>query len=305
MGKKQKMKMAAQMAIAASASAAKKQEEIKAMDHVLAAKGAGAKEAPAAGGGRPGCSARKEPNKMDPKYRKNLKKLMSLAQKLPANLLTPKKSQEAAATAEDSNGSGESTDSDDEEAPNLVELSLKDKLGELSSLGQLALRSTDSAKQSRGEKKARRILMKLDLKPIENVVRVTMKKNKNILLCINKPEVYKVPHSETIICFGEIRVEDLTNAAASQAVAKAAERYCKPTPGTGEDAKNKEAATAEAPAVDDGDEEEVDVEAAKALDEKDIELVQMQAVCTRNRAIKALLKNDNDVVNAIMALTVG
>merc|ERR1719228_2860072 len=46
------------------------------------------------------------------------------------------------------------------------------------------------AKQSRGEKKARKIMSKLGLKQVAGVSRVTVRKSKNILFVINKPDVY-------------------------------------------------------------------------------------------------------------------
>lgn len=39
------------------------------------------------------------------------------------------------------------------------------------------------------------------------------------------------------------------------------------------------------------------------IEEKDIELVMSQANVSRNRAVKALKNADNDLVNAIMELT--
>lgn len=39
------------------------------------------------------------------------------------------------------------------------------------------------------------------------------------------------------------------------------------------------------------------------MEEKDIELVMSQASVSRNKAIRALKKTDNDLVNAIMELT--
>ena len=39
------------------------------------------------------------------------------------------------------------------------------------------------------------------------------------------------------------------------------------------------------------------------LDEKDIEMVMDQANVSRNAAIRGLKKNNNDIVNAIMELT--
>ena len=51
---------------------------------------------------------------------------------------------------------------------------------------------------------------------------------------------------------------------------------------------------------EDDDDEEVD---AEGLESKDIELVMQQASVSRNKAIKALKENDNDIVNSIMALS--
>ena len=48
---------------------------------------------------------------------------------------------------------------------------------------------------------------------------------------------------------------------------------------------------------EESDEEEVD---STGVEEKEIELVMQQAGVSRNKAIKALKKNDNDIVNAIM-----
>lgn len=62
------------------------------------------------------------------------------------------------------------------------------------------------AKQSRSEKKARKAMSKLGLKSVSSVKRVTIRKSKNILFVINKPDVYKSPASDTYIVFGEAKV---------------------------------------------------------------------------------------------------
>ena len=49
--------------------------------------------------------------------------------------------------------------------------------------------------------------------------------------------------------------------------------------------------------VEEDDDEEVD---ATGVEDKDIELVVSQANVSRNKAIKALKNNNNDIVNAIM-----
>ena len=61
-------------------------------------------------------------------------------------------------------------------------------------------------KQSRSEKKARKAIIKLGLKQTTGITRVTIRKSKNILFVIAKPEVYKSPASDTYIVFGEAKV---------------------------------------------------------------------------------------------------
>merc|ERR1712195_103527 len=130
--------------------------------------------------------------------------------------------------------------------------------------------SKGRAKQSRSEKKSRKAMQKLGMKPVPGICRVTVKKSKNILFVIKEPDVFKTNDS---------------NAANEQF-----------KPPVGGDAKIPEAVE-EVDGDDDGDEDAGD------LDENDIELVVKQAGVSRSKAIKALKLNDKDVVNAIMALS--
>jgi len=157
------------------------------------------------------------------------------------------------------------------------------------------------AKQSRGEKKARKIMSKLGLKQVTGVSRVTIRKSKNILFVINKPDVYKNPASDTYIVFGEAKIEDLSQQAQIDAAKKfnAAEA---PQPSEmGGHGTTGAAVPGGQPAIPEDDEdEEVDEEGVEA---NDIELVMSQANVSRSKAVKALKNNSNDVVNAIMELT--
>lgn len=148
------------------------------------------------------------------------------------------------------------------------------------------------AKQSRAEKKARKAMLRLGLKTVTGVTRVTIRKSKNILFVINKPDVYKSPAGDTHIVFGEAKIEDLSQ----QAQVQAAEKFKEPEPVKSAISESK---TEPAEAEED-DDEEVD---ASGIEEKDIELVCQQSNVSRNKAIKALRANDNDIVNAIMELT--
>merc|ERR1711908_155184 len=152
-------------------------------------------------------------------------------------------------------------------------------------------------KQSRSEKKSRKAMQKLGMKPVPGIIRVTVKKSKNILFVIKSPDVFKTssdnPKSPaTYIVFGKAEIEDLS----AQATSAAVEQF--KAPGAGLDMGSEDAPKIEAV---DGD-DEVDEDAGD-LDENDIELVVKQACVSKAKAIKALKQNDNDVVNAIMALS--
>ena len=60
---------------------------------------------------------------------------------------------------------------------------------------------------------------KLGLKQVAGVTRVTIRKSKNILFVINKPDVYKNPASDTYIVFGEAKIEDLSQQAQMEVIA--------------------------------------------------------------------------------------
>ena len=148
-----------------------------------------------------------------------------------------------------------------------------------------ALVIAGGSKQSRSEKKSRKAILKLGLKPVPNVSRVTIKKSKNILFVVAKPDVYKHPNSDTHVIFGEAKIEDLS--AAAQA---AAQQF------------NAEMPSVEAPKakIEEEDEGEVD---ETGVEPKDIELVMTQAGVSRGKAVNALKSNDGDIVSSIMGLT--
>jgi nascent polypeptide-associated complex subunit alpha len=112
---------------------------------------------------------------------------------------------------------------------------------------------------------------------------------------INRPEVYKSPNSDTYIIFGEAKVEDLN----SQAQASAAQQL------VNQAQQSREAVPASERKKEEVEEEEDDGEEVddEGIGSKDIELVMVQAGVSRNKAIKALKNNDNDIVNAIMEVS--
>merc|ERR1719436_2399237 len=152
------------------------------------------------------------------------------------------------------------------------------------------------AQQSRAEKKARKIMSKLGLKQVAGVVRVTIRKSKNVLFVIAKPDVYKNPVSDAYIVFGEAKIEDLSQNAQMEAASKFTATAGPPQPVDMGGQVTAPAATQD----DEEDSEEID---ATGVDDKDIELVMSQANVPRSKAISALKNNTNDIVNAIMELT--
>ncbi|KQK23927.1 nascent polypeptide-associated complex subunit alpha-like protein 2 [Brachypodium distachyon] len=161
--------------------------------------------------------------------------------------------------------------------------------------GELGVAGIEGSKQSRSEKKSRKAMMKLGMKPVTGVTRITIKRAKNILFVVSKPDVFKSPTSETYVIFGEAKIEDLS----SQLQAQAAQQFrmhdlskAMAKPDGGAAASGSAAAEEEEEAVD-----ETGIEA------RDIDLVMTQASVSRAKAVRALQAHDGDIVSAIMELT--
>eukprot|EP01059_Diplonema_ambulator_P028307 TRINITY_DN47075_c0_g1_i1.p1 TRINITY_DN47075_c0_g1~~TRINITY_DN47075_c0_g1_i1.p1 ORF type:complete len:184 (+),score=102.21 TRINITY_DN47075_c0_g1_i1:49-600(+) len=158
-----------------------------------------------------------------------------------------------------------------------------------------ALEAADTAEQgeevpmmgraTRSEKKSRKAMAKLGLKPVSGCLKVSINKSKSIVFVISKPDVYKNATGSTYVIFGEARMEHL-NAEKEREAMKAFAAAAK----AGMDDKKDDE-------QDDEEEGEVD---ATGVSEKDIELVMNQANVKRGKAVAALKKANNDVVNAIM-----
>merc|ERR1712224_835650 len=77
-----------------------------------------------------------------------------------------------------------------------------------------------TSKQSKSEKKARKQIQKLGLKPVPGITRATIKKSKNVLFVISQPDVFKSPSSDTYVLFGEAKVDDFGQQSALQKAAE-------------------------------------------------------------------------------------
>lgn len=147
---------------------------------------------------------------------------------------------------------------------------------------------------NKSEKKARKALAKLGLKPVPNVKAVTMKRAPSILFQIGAPEVFRSPagpNQETYVVYGVCQIDDGTQKSRSYPT------FVPPAAGNDDDDMPALKAASE-PSSESGAEV-----SAEGLQEKDIEMVMSQAGVDRKKAIGALKKNGGDIVNSIMDLT--
>ncbi len=147
----------------------------------------------------------------------------------------------------------------------------------------------EDLKLGKGEKKVRKALMKLGLNKIEGVNRVTIRQKDNYFFVVKDPEVYVSKESDSsYVIFGEISMDDpdktplgkseLTNLKAEGAQA--------------EDKKDN------VQVVEDDDAEVSE----EGLEKDSIEMVISETKCSRQKAVKALKRNNGDVVNTILEL---
>jgi nascent polypeptide-associated complex subunit alpha len=134
-------------------------------------------------------------------------------------------------------------------------------------------------------------MQKLGMKSVPGIVRVTVKKSKNILFVISKPDVLKSPTSDTYVIFGEAKIEDLT----AQAQSNAAQQFRDPEMSAPAAAETASVAVPEA----DDDDEDVD---ESGVEPKDIELVMSQADVSRAKAVKVLIALSTVILSSCFPL---
>lgn len=188
---------------------------------------------------------------------------------------------------------------DDDDVPDLEEAG--DEVPELEEAGageKTQPVQTEQAIHNRAEKKSRKAMQKLGMRPIPGVVRMSVKKSNQVLFVITKPDVYKSPNADTYVIFGEAKTEDSGQMAAAAAQAAQAQQAAAAAA-----AQQAPPAKSLDPVTEDPVSEEPAPAEEEGVESKDVELVMSQAGCSRAKAVKALKENDNDLVNAIMSLT--
>ena len=149
----------------------------------------------------------------------------------------------------------------------------------------------DAKNLNRGEKKCRKALLKLGMKQLVGITRVSLRKRDGLIFVINDPEVLKSSdNANSFAIFGELRLED-PNSRVSQTEAKKFTE--KPSVESKPAAKteDKKAEDDSAPLGEEG------------LTAQHIDMVIQHANCSRNAAIRALRESNDDMVAAVMKLT--
>ena len=171
---------------------------------------------------------------------------------------------------------------DDEDVPDLEE---QDGVG-------ATMEGADPSRSrqlNRAEKKARKMMQRLNMRPVSDISRVTFKPRGGGYFAIDSPDVYEKNGSYVI--FGEAYHGGQQQAAMQQAAMQQAKAAA---------ALQDKDGSGDVPTLDDDADEAVDDSGVEA---KDIGLVMSQASCSRAKAVAALKENDGDLVNAIMSLT--
>mmetsp|Transcript_9937 Transcript_9937/g.15314 ORF Transcript_9937/g.15314 Transcript_9937/m.15314 type:complete len:374 (-) Transcript_9937:76-1197(-) len=158
--------------------------------------------------------------------------------------------------------------------------------------------------QNRAEKKSRKMMQRLGMRQITDIVRATLKTpgQGSGYFAIDNPDVFE--KNGTYVIFGEARQGGNLQQQASRQQAQAAQQFVSPTDG-GDAAAATEipSLAADEPSVSNVTTATDDAVDETGVDSNDVELVMSQASCSRSKAVIALKENDNDLVNAIMSLT--
>eukprot|EP00578_Thalassiosira_sp_NH16_P026303 CAMPEP_0181102118 /NCGR_PEP_ID=MMETSP1071-20121207/14136_1 /TAXON_ID=35127 /ORGANISM="Thalassiosira sp., Strain NH16" /LENGTH=364 /DNA_ID=CAMNT_0023185053 /DNA_START=56 /DNA_END=1150 /DNA_ORIENTATION=+ len=226
----------------------------------------------------------------------------------PAPTSAPEDKEEAASAP------AETSNDDDDDVPDLEEAGdditeLETSQTQQSEQAAAAAGGEDAQERqitNRNEKKARKMMTRLGMRPVSNIARVTLKAGGGRgYFFIDRPDVFTNVGGrvDTYVIFGEAKQRGTGGsggggAASAQAQAAMAQQQAAMAATAGGKGG------AEMPSVVEEDDEDVpELGGEDGVEAKDIDLVMSQASCSRAKAVAALKENDGDLVNAIMSLT--
>ena len=170
----------------------------------------------------------------------------------------------------------------------------------------------DGKKLNRAEKKCKKALIKMGLKSITGITRVSVKRRDGLIFIIQDPEVFKSPTAEgtkdSYVILGEMKMDEPK--IDDSALKRGGDHHGHDHHGHdhhGHDHSHKEegkiSEVASAPKEAATVVEDTEPLSEEGLNPMHIEMVMQNANCTRNQAIKALRETNDDMVSAIMHLT--
>jgi nascent polypeptide-associated complex subunit alpha len=149
-------------------------------------------------------------------------------------------------------------------------------------------------KSNRGEKKFKKAMTKMGLKPVTGINRVTIKKGKAFVISIDDPDVWKTPGNEnSYIIFGKPNMDGLQTG--QNEINQFKNSVTPEEAGEKVEAPSAEVAAKVETAAEDLNED--------GLTPDNIKMVMEYTSCTRAEAVRVLRETGDDSVNAIMKLT--
>lgn len=159
-----------------------------------------------------------------------------------------------------------------------------------------AQENKEDEKQNKGERKVRKAISKLGMVQIPNVNRVTVRQKDAYIFVVKDPEVFKsADNGNTFIIFGELTFEEPDKNLSKENLTKLQQSV-------GEEVKKEAAAQQEEKKVE-IIEDPNEVVSEEGIDPESIAMLTEQFKdVPRNKILKVLKKNNNDVVTSILDL---
>ena len=154
----------------------------------------------------------------------------------------------------------------------------------------------DDEKQNKGERKVRKAITKLGMVQIPGVNRVTVRQKDNYIFVVKDPEVFKGSQNEnTYIIFGELTFEEPDKGIGKETLTKLKE--------TTEGDKIKQEESKEEKKNVEIIEDVNEIISEEGIDPESINMLTDQFKdVSRNKILRVLKKNNNDVVQSILDL---
>ncbi|KAH7647984.1 nascent polypeptide associated complex alpha chain with an NAC domain [Cryptosporidium bovis] len=173
-------------------------------------------------------------------------------------------------------------------------------------------------RNNKGERKNRKLIQKLGLKPMTDFEKIVIRGARGLSFQIVNPEVYVVPGNRNYIIFGDAKLEDRNATSQAAALANATSQLEQKLAAMKTSQENNKQSSSSSHTASihnehtdhtasifpsgNKDESHEDIDESD-VDPANIDLVVSQTGCSRSKAVQALKLNNHDVVEAILYLS--